>query len=210
MNVLDVYTADLRSAQNESLEVIKTSGSFFVPLRRMAADEEALVVLCTLSVIPEFDLPNQIQIQGDHEMIYRYEKACQEAGMEESRIAEIRRFFDGEQKKLNRDKEAREKAGIVFNSLNALVDSEGMSEYEIPDERSIPEEMVVQNLAMDRLRQCLDELPAEDREFLFAIFEGEYGYETALAKKMGIPRTTLRYRKERLLEALRKKFFEKF
>ncbi|NCB94402.1 MAG: hypothetical protein EOM40_17860 [Clostridia bacterium] len=67
--------------------------------------------------------------------------------MEESRIAEIRRFFDGEQKKLNRDKEAREKAGIVFNSLNALVDGEGMGEYEIPDERSNPEEMVVQNLA---------------------------------------------------------------
>jgi DNA-directed RNA polymerase specialized sigma24 family protein len=176
----------------------------------MAADEEALVVLRTLSVTPEFDLPNQIQIQGDHEMIYRYEKACQEAGMEESRIAEIRRFFDGEQKKLNRDKEAREKAGIVFNSLNALVDSEGMSEYEIPDERSNPEEMVVQNLAMDRLRQCLDELPAEDREFLFALFEGKYGFETALAKKMGIPRTTLQRRKDRLVEALRQKFFEKF
>lgn len=86
----------------------------------------------------------------------------------------------------------------------------GMGEYEIPDERSNPEEMVVQNLAMDRLRQCLDELPAEDREFLFALFEGKYGYETALAKEMGIPRTTLQRRKERLVEALRQKFFEKF
>ena len=34
--------------------------------------------------------------------------------------------------------------------------------------------------------------------------------QTGLAKEMGIPRTTLQRRKERLVEALRQKFFEKF
>ena len=35
-------------------------------------------------------------------MIYQYEKACEEAGMNEDAIAEIRRMFDADYKRLKR------------------------------------------------------------------------------------------------------------
>lgn len=145
-------------------------------------------------------------------MIYKYERACQEAGLEESRIAEIRRFFDAEKKRLSRDKEARDKAGIVFNSLSSLVQPEGSSssdEYEIADDRANVEEQILHKLELDHLHECLAGLPEDDREFLFALFSGGYGNESRMAKEMGIPRTTLIRRKERLLKQLREKFFEK-
>lgn len=146
-------------------------------------------------------------------MIYKYELACKEAGMEESMIAEIRKFFDAELKKLNRDKKARERAGIVFNSLSALVEEyDGLGEYEISDERSNPESIVLNELSVKHLKMRMQELSVDDREFLIEIFSGEYGIEHRYAIRMGISDMAVTRRKKRLIkqQQLRKDFLRNF
>jgi DNA-directed RNA polymerase specialized sigma24 family protein len=142
-------------------------------------------------------------------MIYKYEMACKEAGLSEEQTAEIRKFFDGEKKKMKRDMERRERAGIVFNSLRGLVEEYDLDEYEVPDQSFDMEEMILHKLELEKLNECMDELPVDDREFLFALFSGGYGTESELARHMDIPRQTLQRRKDRLVKQLREKFFEK-
>jgi DNA-directed RNA polymerase specialized sigma24 family protein len=142
-------------------------------------------------------------------MIYKYEMACKEAGLSEEQTAEIRKFFDGEKKKMKRDMERRERAGIVFNSLRGLVEEYDLDEYEVPDQSFDMEEMILHKLELEKLNECMDELPVDDREFLFALFSGGYGTESELARRMDIPRQTLQRRKDRLVKQLREKFFEK-
>jgi DNA-directed RNA polymerase specialized sigma24 family protein len=142
-------------------------------------------------------------------MIYKYEMACKEAGLSEEQTAEIRKFFDGEKKKLHRDMEAREAEGIIFNSLCGLVeDYVGLDEFEIPDWSGDLESMYIHQEDLKKLRECVAELPVEDREFLFALFSGGYGSESQLARDMNVPRLRIRRRKEKLIERLRKNFFK--
>ena len=58
-------------------------------------------------------------------------------------------------------------------------------------------------LAVDQL---LDELPEADKEFLLACFAEERGAECVLARKMGVSRDTVRWRKEKLVKMLKEKF----
>lgn len=141
-------------------------------------------------------------------MIYKYEIACKEAGLSEEQTAEIRKFFDGEKKKLKRDKEKREKNGIVFNSLRGLVGNYDADEYEIEDPAPQVEKQILHKLELEQLRRSMDKLPEDDREFLYAIFENDSLPERKLAEKLGIPAATYFRRKKRVLEQLRKKFFE--
>ena len=145
-------------------------------------------------------------------MLYKYELACKEAGLSEEQTEEIRRFFDAEKKRLKRDKEAREEEGITFSYI---VPSETESEVsgdlesrDIVDEDFDLEEIIMKKLLLEQLHKALAELPADDREFLYALYSRGYGAETALSREMKIPRQTLQRRKERLLKRLRS-FFEK-
>lgn len=51
---------------------------------------------------------------------------------------------------------------------------------------------------------CLQKLPKQDRELILELFfnNGDMS-ERRIAKKLGIPRTTLQYRKERILKKLK-------
>lgn len=141
-------------------------------------------------------------------MIYKYEIACREAGLSEEQTAEIRKFFDGEKKKLKRDREKRERQGIVFNSLRGLVGEYDLDEYEIEDLAPQVEEQILHKLELEQLRKCMAELPKKDREFIYAVFENDRLPERKLAAELGIPEATYFRRKKRVLEQLRKKFFE--
>ena len=145
-------------------------------------------------------------------MLYKYELACKEAGLSEEQTAEIRRFFDAEKKRLKRDKEAREKAGITFSYIQATDqnydgDAE-MDELDFVDEGFDLEELIIHKLELEKMEKALKKLPEDDRKFLLSLYSLGHGSETLLAKQMGIPRTTLIRRKERLLKLL-KSFFEK-
>ena len=145
-------------------------------------------------------------------MIYKYELVCKEAGLSEEQIAEIRKFFDAEKKRLAYDKKTRQDNGISFSYIqnvdqNYDGDSD-MEELDFVDENFDLEELIIHKLQLEKLSQALSELPETDREFLLAYYSEEYGSESSLARRLGIPRTTLIYRKEKLLKRLRE-IFEK-
>ena len=53
-------------------------------------------------------------------MLFWYEKACQEAGMEEEKIRELRRGFDADYKRLKRENAEKDKIGYSVILLSAL------------------------------------------------------------------------------------------
>lgn len=142
-------------------------------------------------------------------MIVFYEKACREAGLSEEEIRKIRRVFDGEAKRNKRDREAKEKEGIVITHLEAYRDKNG-EEIALPVYQESVEETILKEMELDVLRDCLKELPEEDRKFLNTLFSHrEYGAEAYAAEKFGMTRDQVRWKKKKLLKELRKKFFEK-
>lgn len=137
-------------------------------------------------------------------MIYKYEIACKEAGLTEEKIAEIRKFFDGEKKKLKRSIQYREEEGIVFNSLTVM--AEEYDEDNSLDAGFDLEETVIHAMELQRLNMCLSELSVDDREFIYAVFSEERGTIARISRETGIPRSTLVDRKERILRTLKEKF----
>lgn len=103
-------------------------------------------------------------------MIYKYEMACKEAGMREEDIHALRREFDNDYKRLSRENEKKERAGITVMSLS-LNDSEGDEyEQEIADPTINIEEAYIHNWELQRLGELMAELDREDRDFLYDCF----------------------------------------
>lgn len=139
-------------------------------------------------------------------MIYKYEIACKEAGLTEEKIAEIRKFFDGEKKKLKRSIQYRAEEGIVFNSLTVMAEEYGGDEDNSLDAGFDLEETVIHAMELQRLNICLNELSVDDREFIYEVFSEERGAIARISRETGIPRSTLVDRKERILRTLKEKF----
>lgn len=145
-------------------------------------------------------------------MIYKYELACKEAGLSEEQTAAIRNFLDGQKKKVAREKDMREKLGITFSFSSVSADRSD----EIGDEEEIDfidqdfdlEELIIHKLELDRLNECLEQLPAEDREFILSVYS-EHGYARRYAKEHGMSDMAVSRKKAALLRTLREKFFEK-
>lgn len=146
-------------------------------------------------------------------MIYKYEIACREAGLSEEKTEEIRKFFDAEQKKLKRLNEKMENSGLFTVSVNAI-DSDcydyDVDTYDIEDPTMDVENIVIKKMELSVLRSCMEELSQDDKEFLLACFTGERGAIMELAKKLGLPQTTVSSRKKRLFEQVKKSFLEKY
>ena len=145
-------------------------------------------------------------------MIYKYEMACKEAGLSEEQTAKIRRFFDAEKKRMKRDKEAREEAGITFSYIQSADQNydgdSDMDELDFLDENYDLEEIILHKILLEQLREALKELSVDDREFLLAVYDG-FGAASRYAKHHGLSEMQVSRRKKDLIEQLRKKFFEK-
>lgn len=142
-------------------------------------------------------------------MIIKYEIACREAGLSEEQTAEIRKYFDAEKKKLNRRRETRRENGVYYLSIEGMQERAEYDEqdtYDIPDLNTDVEEMAMHTWELERLNQLLDELSKDDKEFLLACFAEERGSECELARRMGVSRDTVRWRKEKLVKMLKEKF----
>ena len=142
-------------------------------------------------------------------MIYEYERACAEAGLSEERTAAIRRVFDADKKQLRRRNEAMERNQIQILSLDGMLSvQEGIRRLEIPDPREGPEEEVIRRMDLEQLNQALEKLPQEDRMLLRLYYSRSAYADTWVSRELGIPRQTLQGRMRRLLETVRKMFFE--
>lgn len=141
-------------------------------------------------------------------MIYKYEMACREAGLPEEQIAEIRRMFDAEYKRLGRRKKAKEKNNISWISTTDMSGADSETEYELADENTDVEGMVLHQMELEELQGYLDELTEDDRKFLLAMFEDVVNANQRMAEKLGLTIGQVRYRKEKLLKMLRARFEE--
>lgn len=129
-------------------------------------------------------------------------------GVSDEEIKKYKRFLDCEKKRCKRDRIAKKKAGIVFNSLEALVSDEENREYEIPDNSQDALEKIIHNDDLVLLRKCIRKLSQEDQHLLWTYFDTEDEVAAQAAKALGMPVSTFKDRKNRALQKLREEFLK--
>ena len=153
----------------------------------------------------------------------KYESICRKEGVSEQKTREIRRIFNTDVQRANREKRYREEHGISICSLSALgagdeeADPGTGGEFEIADLSGDPLEKLIRagdeeehekQLAV--LQEIMAELDPEDAYILRKYYSGGYGIESALARELGMERKAFIRRRRRLLEMVRVRFFEKY
>ena len=143
-------------------------------------------------------------------MILKYKRACEEAGLSEEEIRRIDQVFDTDKKQLKRKKKAQEEEceenGFMMLSLSALHGQDEDADFEAADPDMDVEAMVLEKMNLELLQGFLMELEDEDREFILECFSDERGYEARVCERFGITRDQMKYRKKKLIEALRVRF----
>ena len=142
-------------------------------------------------------------------MIYKYKLACIEAGLSDEQIKKIEQVFDTEYKSIQYDQTKREKYQVEILHIEGMVGSDGeVGTYDPEDYSTNIEEDFLHRCDLERLQEVLSQLSEEDREFLMDCFIYEADYVKRLSAKYGITGRAVRWKKEKLLNALREKFFE--
>ena len=142
-------------------------------------------------------------------MIYEYKLACIEAGLSDEQIKKIEQVFDTEYKAIQYDQTKREKYQVEILHIEGMVGSDGeVGTYDPEDYSTNIEEDFLHRCDLERLQEVLSQLSEEDREFLMDCFIYEADYVKRLSAKYGITGRAVRWKKEKLLNALREKFFE--
>ena len=142
-------------------------------------------------------------------MFVKYEKACVEAGLPEEQIKKIRQVFDREAKRRKVRKEQQEKYNFRWNSMEAMQEGdEGHLGVEIAAEENVTE-IVMHKMERELLYECLKAITKEERQMLLVYYSGVRGAEMELARRLGIPRTTLIKRRQRAFKKVRVAFLKK-
>ena len=142
-------------------------------------------------------------------MIYEYKLACIEAGLSDEQIKKIEQVFDTEYKSIQYDQAKREKYQVEILHIEGMVGSDGeVGTYDPEDYSTNIEEDFLHRCDLEHLQEVLSQLSEEDREFLMDCFIYEADYVKRLSAKYGIKGRAVRWKKEKLIKALREKFFE--
>ena len=142
-------------------------------------------------------------------MIYEYKLSCIEAGLSDEQIKKIEQVFDTEYKAIQYDQTKREKYQVEILHIEGMVGPDGeVGTYDPEDYSTNIEEDFLHRCDLERLQEVLSQLSEEDREFLMDCFIYEADYIKRLSAKYGITGRAVRWKKEKLLNALREKFFE--
>lgn len=139
-------------------------------------------------------------------MIYKYEIACKEAGLNEEKIVEIRKVFDNDKKRLKREKQRMEEKDIHCFSIDAFQAGEDIERFDIADPNADTEALAIKNWELSKLREFLAELTTEDVEFIMACYQEVKESDERIAEKMGLTRNQVRYKKKILLKHLKERF----
>ena len=75
--------------------------------------------------------------------------------------------------------------------------------YDIPSGDALVDEIVADKLLLDMLMSALDKLTAEERSLIDALYYADKS-EREFARDIGVPRKTLAYRKNKILDKLKK------
>jgi len=142
-------------------------------------------------------------------MIYEYKLACIEAGLSDEQIRNIEQVFDTEYKAVQYDQTKREKYQVEILHIEGMVGPDGeIGSYDPEDYSTNIEEDFLHRCDLEHLQEVLSQLSEEDREFLMDCFIYEADYVKRLSAKYGITGRAVRWKKEKLINALREKFFE--
>ena len=141
-------------------------------------------------------------------MIYEYKLACIEAGLSDEQIKKIEQVFDTEYKAIQYDQTKREKYRVEILHIEGMVGPDGeIGSYDPEDFSTNFEEDFLHRCDLEHLQEVLSQLSDEDREFLMDCFIYEADYVKRLSAKYGITGRAVRWKKEKLINALREKFF---
>ena len=90
---------------------------------------------------------------------------------------------------------------VLYSNLDT---DETLGEEGIPDlnSESVEDAVIRRNMA-DKLHQCMERLPAPERELILEIFFNEKS-ESQIAKELGTNHQTINYRKQRILKKIQK------
>lgn len=119
---------------------------------------------------------------------------------------EIEKLFNRESKRFQRDRKEREECGITFNYFSEF-EKDGVPYDCFPSDENV-EEKILHGIELEALRECVYELPKDDRDFLIKIFKDEIPLRV-LAADMGVNHQNLMYRRDKLLKLLREKMAKK-
>ncbi len=137
-----------------------------------------------------------------------YERACNEAGLPEETVKAIRRIFDADKKRMKWEKKTRKETGFVYYSIELLKNPEDGCYYDLPDPEMDLDEIIIHKLDLERLSVILDMLPETEKQFILDCFDADYGSYKEIAKKYGMSVGTVQQKKRRVVERIRKLFFE--
>ena len=138
-----------------------------------------------------------------------YRNAMEDAGygMESEKYREMERYFDLQKKRMKRDRESRDVEGITFVPMSQLVDPDG-KEIDYPSGENV-EEKILHEIELEDLRECLSEIPKEDKELLMRVFAGERGEMARVSRELGVSYNDLNYKVKKLIKKLREMMREK-
>lgn len=137
-------------------------------------------------------------------MKYKYHKALLAEGFdkESEMYREIQKVFDNEAKKFAYDRGLREEMGITFNRLSMFIGEDADSNDCFSSDEDV-EEMILHEIELDELRECLNRLHQDDKDLLLAYYGGAHGDVAKLARERGIRSKRLYKRIPRLIRKLR-------
>lgn len=133
-----------------------------------------------------------------------YRKALLREGFDENseKYKEINRYFNRSSRQYQRDRKRREQLEVTFNSLSSFVNEDGELLDIFPSDENV-EEKIMHEMELERLRDCLNRLPKEDRDLLYRVYGGDYGAIAEISREMGVSYNDLYYRIKKLLNRLR-------
>ena len=128
--------------------------------------------------------------------------------MPEETVKAIRRIFDADKKRMKWEKKTRKETGFVYYSIELLKNPEDGCYYDLPDPEMDLDEIIIHKLDLERLSVILDMLPETEKQFILDCFDADYGSYKEIAKKYGMSVDTVQQKKRRVVERIRKLFFE--
>ena len=149
---------------------------------------------------------SSVSLEMEDFMIYKYEMACKEAGLTEEQIAKIRQVFDSDYKRLDRRQKAKERYGIGWISVTDLSGANEEADFDLEDTDTNVEEEVLHRMSLCELRNYMQDLPDEDRVFLYDCFSDRPDNLKWVTEKYGMKREQVKYRRRKLIQLLRERF----
>lgn len=133
-------------------------------------------------------------------MRWKYEKTCRDMGLDMTEKTKIQRIFDREKQQRSRQKKNAEKYGISIISVDALCDAGYDVTTQLAGQQDIYDE-AIKDMALQYLHIFLSRLSVDDRYILMSL--GILS-DREIAKQLCIAKSTVQYRRRKLIKLLKK------